>query len=186
MALRKIVDLNAESTVAMDEVGQNLSGYYLGFKTVQGGFGPSKLHVFQGEGGTVGAWGGAQLDAKLATVPKGFLTFVTLNALSVIKNKKRTPKGYDVEFDDEQSIDVSNVAVNLSSEPKDEQELPEETSGEPADTDQDEPEAEEEEETQPEPIKTAPAKKGTPAPISQATKDKAMAALQKARSASRL
>lgn len=183
MAIRKVVDLSAESTVSFEKPGQKVQGYYIGFKTVSTSFGPSKLHVLQGEGGTVGVWGSAQLDSKLGTVPKGALTFITY--LKKTKVPKGTLKNFDVEYDDEEMMDVGNTAVNLSAEPADESGTPDEgndESGEQADCDPEETEAEEEIE-EAAPVQTAPPKKGTPAPISQSTKTKAQEILQKARAA---
>lgn len=179
MAIRSVIDLQADQTIKMEKVGQKAQGYYIGFKTVTTGFGPSKLHVFSGEGGTLGIWGGAQLDAKLATVPKGALTFVTFTTASVIKNGKRTPKGYEVKFDDEEIIDTSNIAVNVSSEPT--EEASETPDSEPADTDPYEAEADDSDTEEQLPPPSAPPRRGVPTPISSSTKDKALAALAKAR-----
>lgn len=181
--IRKIIDLQADSTIQMDKVGQKAVGNYLGFKTVTTGFGPSKLHVLAGEGGTLGVWGGAQLDAKLATVPKGALTFVTFTTKSVIKNGKRTPKGYDVEYDDENIMDIGNVAVSLSKEPAEDQEYSDpQNEEEAADTDpyDDSDDGEEAQEPIAPPIRAA-FPKGASTPVSQSAKDKAAATLAKFR-----
>lgn len=188
MAIRKVIDLNADTTVTFDKPGQKLQGYYIGFKTVTTSFGPSKLHIFQGENGTVGAWGCSNLDAKLTPSAHGhpgfklgMMAYITYTTASKLLKGRRTPKVFDVEFDDEDIIDVSNVAVSLSQEPADDSETPDTGyEQETPDSDPYEPEAEEEQEEAP-PVQTAPPRKGAPVPLSQATKTKAQEILARAR-----
>lgn len=110
MARKKVIDLNADSTLKFEKPGQKFQGYYVGSKTVNSGMGPSQLHVFQTDEGNVGVWGSAQLNAKLAQC-LGYLTFITY--LKKIKVPKGTMKTFEVEYDDEQKIDVAGTQVNF-------------------------------------------------------------------------
>lgn len=183
MARKKVIDLDASSTFSFEKEGQVFEGFYIGFKTVTTSFGPSQLHVFQTEDGSVGVWGSAQLNAKLATIKKGSMTYITY--LEKVKVPKGSMKVFSVEFDDEISIDVGTTAINFqqTSEPEADQPGAEE----PADVDPNEPdEPEEAEEILPPPPKVA-AKAPAPKPavtsvISPEQKAKAQALLNKQRS----
>lgn len=183
MARRTVVDLSTDRTIEL-ELNKEVSGYYIGYKITQGPYGDGKLHVMQGEDGTFGFWAGKQGDAKLATVPKGSMTFITFTTPSVVKNGKKTPKGYCVEWDDELSITVDEAVITRSKEPPETEEEGEEAAAEgeeAADVDQDEPEATEEE--APPVLQAAPLKKGAPTAVNDAAKARATAILQKVRAA---
>jgi hypothetical protein len=116
MARKKVIDLNADSTVKFGRQegalpkGSTFEGYYVGSKTVQSSMGPSQLHVFQTDDGSVGVWGSAQLNQKLQGL-QGMKTFIKF--VNEIKVPKGRMKVFEVEYDDEDTIDVAGTQVNF-------------------------------------------------------------------------
>lgn len=117
MAFKKVENLETDKTVQLggkNEKGQanptQLEGYYLGYKEVDGEFGPSRLHIFQTAEGNVGIWGKTRLNAKLTNNLLGFMLLVTFTGMIAPKKKGRKPSyGYEVQYDDENVIDVSGL-----------------------------------------------------------------------------
>lgn len=180
MARKKVIDLNADTTIGFEKPGQTVSGYYVGAKPVKTKYGTSQLHHLQSDTGMIGVWGSQQLDSKLASIPKGSMVYIKY--LKKIQVKNGSMKTFDVEFDDEESIDVSNIEVNYQAGAATEEEpTPDADANEAQDVDPDEPDADEEkdvDQTPPPP----PVKKGTATEISAAQKAKAAALLNKQRS----
>lgn len=126
MARRPVLDLEADKTVEFTTKGQEFSGYYLGYKTVANSLskdGISKLHIFQTEEGKVGVWGTAKLNAKLQgilertnTTQQAYMTFVTYGG-KVKLGVGKTQHLFDIEYDDEISLDLGGVATAASSAP---------------------------------------------------------------------
>ncbi len=129
MAMKKVIDLDASTTVKMEKPGQKFSGYYIGAKNVTTSMGPSVLQIFQTDKGNVGVWGSAQLNGKLQQVPAGSLTEITY--LSKVKVPKGTMKKFEVQFDDTDTINVAGAQVNFN--PGTEPESDEESSDDYAD-----------------------------------------------------
>lgn len=187
MARKKVIDLNADTTMGFENPGETAEGYYIGSKTVNTSFGESKLHILQNDKGALGVWGSAQLNAKLSTVKPGTMVYITY--LKKVKIPKGTQKLFDVEFDDELTIDVGNTTVNYSSEESDPSDSVDAAAdSEPADVDPaDTSSGEDEEEAAAEAEKaaakaTAAARvKGTPTATSAEKKAAAQALLNKAR-----
>lgn len=191
MALKKVLELNADTTISFKNVGDSIQGYYLGVKNTTTDFGPTKLHIFSTENGTVGAWGSSQLDRKLTPTPKGtpglklgMLVQAIYTTPSVMKKGKRTAKGFDVAFDDEITpIDVSGFAdatVEITEEPS-ENYAPDE---EAQDVDPEESYEEEDIEeayTPPAPVAHVAAKRAAPATVTAEQKAKSQALMAKAR-----
>lgn len=184
MARRKVVDLDCDSTVAFEKKGQQVEGYYLGFKNIETDYGPSKLHVFKGEDGNFGVYGSHKLDEKLASVPAGAMTFVTFDGKVKIPGGK-TMKRFDVDYDDELiDEDAKGASLNFqaSSEPEEDEEASEETAEETEedanDVDEETLETADEEETEEEAepaakITKKPLTKGAPVTVSAEKKAKA-------------
>lgn len=179
MARKKVIDLNADTTIKFEKPGQVVEGYYLGFKTVTSKFGPSLLHVFQTAAGSLGAWGSTQLDSKLATIQKGVMVYVTY--LKKIPVPSGSMKTFDVEFDNDLKIDVSGSVINYAEtkEPEESNEDQSAQAEQQQDVDPEEPPAEEDAAPEPTPV-AAPLKKGT-AVVNAAQASKAQALLNKTR-----
>lgn len=183
MARKKVIDLNADKTIKFGNPqrqpgalpkGSTFEGYYIGAKQVTTSMGPSTLHVFQTDKGNVGIWGSAQLNAKLSSL-HGMKTFIKF--VNEVKVPKGTMKNFEVEYDDEDTIDVGGSQVNFR-QGGDE---PEETSMEASSEEsyEDEEAIEEEAEEAPEP---APAPKKAPtASVTQKPRAAAPSAEQQAR-----
>jgi hypothetical protein len=184
MARKKVIDLNADTTIKFGDPrrqpgalpkGSTFEGYYVGSKEVTTSMGPSRLHVFQTDKGNVGVWGSAQLNAKLQGL-QGMMTFIKF--VNEIKVPKGTMKNFEVEYDDEQTIDVGGAEVNFrnaGSEPEAEEE--DTAAEEPAEDDAEEAtEDDAEEEPAPAPRRAPPA-----AAVTQKPRAAAPSAEQQAR-----
>lgn len=177
MARKKVIDLNADTTVSFDKPGQGLDGYYIGAKSVTAKFGVSLLHHFQTESGTVGAWGSKQLDDKLATVQKGCMTYVRYVKKISVPNGQM--KVFDVEWDDELSIDVEVPSASTSAPDAPTESSQEEESIDEAEAEAAELEAEAEEVEAP-PVRALPPK-AKPAAVSPASQQRVQDILNRAK-----
>jgi hypothetical protein len=82
-----------------------VEGYYIGFKSTESKYGPSKLHVFQTREGNVGVWGKSHLDAQLGQVTPG--TMVRATFIGTVKSSKGNDMlKYKIEVDKTQCINV--------------------------------------------------------------------------------
>lgn len=185
MARKKVIDLNADSTIKFGRQegalrkGSTFEGYYIGGKTVQSSMGPSQLHVFQTDEGNVGVWGSAQLNAKLQGL-QGMKTFIKF--VNEIKVPKGTMKVFEVEYDDEDTIDVASTQVNFQQGDEPESEEAEEET-EAASEEEEVPAEEEEEAPAPAP---APKKALPQASVTQKPKAAMPSAEAQARTAALL
>ena len=157
MAFKKVLSLDAEITVALGgrdkKTGKanptKVEGYYLGSRQVTGGKkGPSIIHFFQTPKGNLAVWGKTDSNRKLAGVAPGTMTRVSFDKM------KPTPNGdmycYNVEVDEDNTIDVSELAPSQEAS-SNEEETEESEDNELSDAvedslDNDEEEAAEEEE----------------------------------------
>lgn len=116
MARKKVIDLNADTTIKFGKAegalrkGSTFEGYYVGSKEVDSGMGPSKLHIFQTDEGNVGVWGSAQLNAKLTNL-NGMHTWIKF--VDEVRVPKGTMKVFEVEYDDEDTIEVGGTEINF-------------------------------------------------------------------------
>lgn len=126
MARRPVLDLDAEKTISFDTKGQEFEGFYLGYKTVRNDLskdGISKLHIFHTEEGKVGIWGTKKLNDKLQGIleqtqrtQKAYMTFVTYGG-KVKLGIGKTQHNFDVDFDDEITMDMGAVATQSDRAP---------------------------------------------------------------------
>lgn len=178
MAIKRVLDLDADTVIKFGSRGENalpkgskFEGYYIGSKTVQSKLGPSTLHVFQTPQGNVGIWGSAQLNIKLSGL-NGFMTYIKFVKETPVP--KGTMKVFDVQYDDENTIEVEGVTVNFNANTGADESTEEEYADEEIET------AEElavEEEQAPPPAKAASASK---APVSRPSVSAASSAKQRA------
>lgn len=185
MARKRVLDIDVDTTVKFEEKGQELSGYYCGFKQITTDYGPAKLHAFQTAEGSVGIYGSAKLDSSLGKVPVGTMTFVIYGGKVKIDGGKTMHK-YEVEIDDEDQLDtLVGASVNFTppgNEAADEEEGADaEESADEQDVDDDTVEAADEEEDDAPPAKLtkSPLKKGAPAGVTSAQKSSVDKLLQK-------
>lgn len=148
MARKKVISLNADITIEYkDKPGTKWEGFYIGFKTVETNYGPTKLHHFVTDKGTVAAWGAGQLDGDLALIPRGTYAFVEF-VKKIPGTKGRNPRlVFNVDFDDELTMDVGGISQSAPREEEpsyDEPEAIDETLAEEADLEAEAEEAEEE------------------------------------------
>jgi len=97
-----------------------ISGYYLGPKTVTIDGKDSTVYTFQTEDGDKAIWGGHfDLDQQMAKAPLGFLTRVVYNGK--IKTKRgNTMCDYDVSVDRDHMINLEGTTSTIQSEEVDE------------------------------------------------------------------
>lgn len=116
MAFKPVVDLDAENSISIGgkdkKTGKpnpnSAEGYYLGSKTTESKFGPSKLHILQTPKGNIGVWGKTDMDRKLGGVIAGTMVRVTY-AGEVPSNKGNPMKKFKVEVDDANRINVDGL-----------------------------------------------------------------------------
>lgn len=116
MAFKKKFDGQVSKTVSLGGKPENpsfIEGYFLGSKDTVSDFGPGKLHIFQTKDGHIGVWGKSRMNTLLTDDLRGLMVRVTFTGMVAPTKKGRRPSyGYQVEFDDENTIDVSGVNLN--------------------------------------------------------------------------
>ena len=124
MAFKQVARLQADNAYNLhkDMPGKSLTGYYLGFKMVDGDYGPQKLHFLQGEKGNIGVWGFPDLKEQLATIAAsvrpGTAVMVKVKEDGVAKKSKKgvKPKKLaSVAADSDLTIDVGTIALTAES-----------------------------------------------------------------------
>lgn len=113
MGFRTILDLDVDKTLKFTAKGQVFEGYYIGFKEVQSRFGVTKLHAFKTDEGAEGLWGTAKLDFKLSQVTPGEAVRITYGG-KVSLNNGQTQHKFDVQANNDDTIDVSATVINTS------------------------------------------------------------------------
>lgn len=119
MARQKVVTLRTNTVVALHaNPGTEYSGYYLGYKVVDSDYGPTKIHVLEGENGNLGVWGFPDLDSQLATVmqntAKGQSTMVFMTEAgtgTASKKGFKPPKLAAVDADYELTRNTGSVSI---------------------------------------------------------------------------
>lgn len=180
MARKKVVDLNVDKTLSFgdkpDQVkrGREVSGYLLGHKKITTDYGPATVHILQGKDGNFGIYGSKQLTDNLMQIELGVMVFVKYVDKVKIKGGK-TLKKFDVEFDDEDVIEVTGIQA-AASDPSDAGDEAEEEEEEEQEAEEEEAEEEEEEEEETQAASSRPLSKPN-----SATSSKAQALLSKGR-----
>lgn len=118
MAFKTVVALDADTTISLGGVNKktgkknptSAEGYYLGSRQVpstksKSGF--DTLHFLQTPKGNLGVWGKTDLNKKLATVTPG--NMIRMSFSKMVPTKNGDMYSFTVEFDAENSIDVSNL-----------------------------------------------------------------------------
>lgn len=117
MAFVKKFDGTTDNTVTLGKEGnpKSIEGYFLGSKEVQSDYGPGKLHIFQTRSGTTGVWGKTRLNTLLTDDLRGQMVRATFTGMVQPSKKGMRPSyGFSVEHDNENTIDVNSVNVNVS------------------------------------------------------------------------
>lgn len=154
MAFKTKVDTGNGELFKFEKNGQSIEGYFVGSFDYQGDYAPTKKHIFQTDKGLVTVIGQAHLIQMLEGLTPGILVRVTLVG-SKKTNKGKPMKLFELQYDEDQVIDIGDV-VNSAQAPNEEEGQEEE--------EQQEEEAQEEEQ-QPLPRAARPA----PAPAARAS-----------------
>lgn len=123
MAMKQVQDLDVDKTIRFGGKdglvkGSSIEGYYKGAKEVESKFGPSLLHAFQTDEGSLGVWGSAQLDSKLKGLA-GFRTIITFRDVVRVPNGEM--KVFDVQYDDEDTLDLGVLGTQIADAPTEEE-----------------------------------------------------------------
>ncbi len=149
MGFQQVTDLDAETTVAIGGLNKktgkknptSVEGYYLGKRQVESkkaksGF--AFIYYFQTSKGNIGVWGKTDLDRKMSTVTPGVMVRASFDKMVP------TPNGdmykFKVEFDPDNTIEVSAQADDSSTENEEaanEEETQEESEEETEEVDED-------------------------------------------------
>lgn len=126
MAYQTKTTLNADATYVLggadEKTGKlnptSVEGYFLGNRTTPDkGYGPGVLHIFQTSEGNIGIWGKTNSKSLLTNDHVGQMCLLTFTGMSVPKKKGRQPAyQYKLQFDKDNTIDVSGIDVNASEE----------------------------------------------------------------------
>lgn len=109
MSYKTVPDLNADNAIALgaDGAPKQVEGYYLGFKTTDGTYGPGKLHIFQTAKGNLGVWGKTRLNNLLTEALVGQMVRATFTGMiKATKKGVRDSYGFKVEHDTDNTIEV--------------------------------------------------------------------------------
>lgn len=125
MAYKKKIELKADDAISLGGINSktgeknpiSVEGHYLGAKTTPDtGYGEGKLHIFSTARGTVGVWGKSHLNRLLTSDHVGQMCLVTFTGMSIPKKGKRPAYQYELQYDAENTIDVSGITVETSDE----------------------------------------------------------------------
>lgn len=125
MGFQQVTDLDAESTIALGghnkKTGKanptSVEGYYLGSRKVESKKAKSGfcfIYYFQTPKGNVGVWGKTDLDRKMETVTPGLM--VRASFLKMVTTPSGEMYKYVVEFDPENTIEVSTLVAGEGNE----------------------------------------------------------------------
>lgn len=120
MAYKQKIDLVTDRTIQLggnNSKGQpnptSVEGYYLGHKLVESDYGPGKLHFFQTAEGLVGVWGKTNLNRIMTDDHRGQMCLVTFTGMAKpVKKGRRPAYTFSLQYDDENTIDVSGISIN--------------------------------------------------------------------------
>jgi hypothetical protein len=107
----------------------SIEGYFMGTKeTPDTGYGPGKLHFFQTEKGVVGVWGKTNSNRLLTQDHRGQMCLLTFTGMGERKKGKNPAYEYSLQYDPNNTIDVSGVDLSAS-EPETDDDLADENTG---------------------------------------------------------
>ena len=121
MAYETKADLSTDKTIKLggvDEKGRpnptSIEGYFLGTKETESDFGPGKLHIFQTADGNVGVWGKSRMNGLLTSNHIGQMCLLTFTGMGKPSKGRKPPYLYKLQFDKDNTIDVSGIDVNAA------------------------------------------------------------------------
>lgn len=127
MAYKKVLQLTADKAVKVGGEGAptQMEGYYIGTKVVpskQPGYKDSNLHILSTQEGTVGVWGTSNLDPQMRTITPGNMTLIEYLGRGQKQKGKQPAYLYQVHQDADNTLDVSTISLETSSEEGEESE----------------------------------------------------------------
>lgn len=126
MAYKTKFNGTADSAIQLGDknnpVKASIEGYYLGTKnTPDTGYGPGKLHIFQTQEGNVGVWGKTNSNRLLTQDHVGQMVTLTFTGMGPKTKGKNPAYQYELQYDDENTIDTSSIDVNAAPAIEDEE-----------------------------------------------------------------
>lgn len=145
MAYKEKLQLSTDKTITIGGASADgkpnptkIEGFYLGAKTVDSDFGPGKLHIFQTAEGNVGVWGKTHLNGLLSPDLTGTMVLVTFAGMKAPSKKGRRPSySYKVQYNSENTIDVTGLAATQETEQVSDNEYYDDNGSDDSDTDVD-------------------------------------------------
>ena len=121
MAFKRVPELSSNVTIKLggkDASGKSnptsLEGYYLGRREAQSDYGAGVIHFFQTQEGNVGVWGKTNMNRLLSDERLGQMVRVTFTGMGKAAKGKSAPYNYSVEYDEDETTDVSGIDLNTS------------------------------------------------------------------------
>jgi len=117
MSYKTKFDGRTDKTIKLGGEGNpsSIEGYFLGSKDTQSDYGPGKLHLFQTSEGVVGVWGKTRMNTLLTNDHRGQMVLLSFTGMIAPSKKGRRPSyGYKLQYDPENTIDVSNIDLTVA------------------------------------------------------------------------
>lgn len=126
MSYKTKFDGRTDKTIKLGGDGNPVSieGYFLGSKETQSDYGPGKLHLFQTSDGVVGVWGKTRMNTLLTEDHRGQMVLLSFTGMIAPSKKGRRPSyGFKLQYDPENTIDVSNIDLSAAPSAEDDEDL---------------------------------------------------------------
>lgn len=123
MSYKTKFDGRTDKTIKLGGDGNptSIEGYFLGSKETQSDYGPGKLHLFQTPEGVVGVWGKTRMNNLLTADHRGQMVLLSFTGMIAPAKKGRRPSyGFKLQYDPENTIDVSNIDLTAAPSAEDE------------------------------------------------------------------
>lgn len=122
MSYKTKFDGRTDKTIKLGGEGNpsSIEGYFLGSKETTSDYGPGKLHLFQTSEGVVGVWGKTRMNTLLTEDHRGQMVLLSFTGMIAPSKKGRRPSyGYKLQYDPENTIDVSNIDLTAAASAED-------------------------------------------------------------------
>lgn len=126
MSYQTKFDGRTDKTIRLGGDGNptSIEGYFLGSKDTQSDYGPGKLHLFQTSEGVVGVWGKTRMNTLLTDNHRGQMVLLSFTGMIAPSKKGRRPSyGFKLQYDPENTIDVSNIDLSATPSAEDEEDV---------------------------------------------------------------
>lgn len=109
MAFKKILRTDSANQFKFDKVGAQIKGHYLTTMLLEIDGREVKKHVFQTEKGMLSCLGNYDLNDQLSQINPGTYVEIEFVGTKALKKGKQAMKLFEVNYDDENVVDVADV-----------------------------------------------------------------------------